>query len=108
MSDFPHSKSSLILLHTVVLSFTNGPNIFKKDAFPAWGQWTDWALLVIFIIYTAETVVKIVAFGLWDDSQLVIDEGLLRNVKRSFKDWFNKDMHAPLLPAAVLCSSLAM
>lgn len=59
----------LILLQTVLLTLITAPNIFGQDVkFPLWGTWKDWVFLVIFILYTAEAGLKIIAFGLWDDS----------------------------------------
>ncbi|CAN6631355.1 calcium-channel protein Cch1p [Trichomonascus vanleenenianus] len=65
-----------IVLETVLLSYITAPNIFGEhpdgELFLPWGKsWTDWTMLAIFIIYSCEIVVKVIAYGLWDDSQLI-------------------------------------
>lgn len=70
----------LIILHTVFLFCESSWNIFKdKDTehiFASWGhKWTDWGFLAIFILYTFEISAKIIAFGLWDDSQMFYSTG---------------------------------
>lgn len=72
----------LIILHTVFLFCESSWNIFKdKDTehiFAPWGhKWTDWGFLAIFILYTLELSAKIIAFGLWDDSQLFYSTGAM-------------------------------
>lgn len=68
----------LIISQTVVLTVGNVKNIYGDDpdsssdsfVFPDWkDSWVNWAHLAIFICYTLIAAAKIIAYGLWDDSQ---------------------------------------
>lgn len=79
----------LILLQTVVLSFLMAPSVHEVRErsgvnYMSWGShWSDWVLLVLFIVYTIESLAKIIAYGLWDDSQLVSESSTI------IGDWKN-------------------
>lgn len=89
----------LILLQTIVLSYIMSPDIHevvkKQDNLPYlnWGStWSDWVILALFIVYTLEALGKIVAYGLWDDSQLVSEEPTFGDWKNnSFFNLFKRD-----------------
>lgn len=70
----------LIIFHTAVLTAGNWSNIFdgidEEDqsdyliVFSGWRMlWMNWCLLAIFICYTLIACAKIIAYGLWNDSQ---------------------------------------
>lgn len=91
---------SLILLQTIIISYITAPNIFIERSngplFLSWGHsWTDWVLLIIFIIYTAEVGSKIIVFGLWDDSHLFVEEMQTSSfqINKSFLNFFQKDKY---------------
>lgn len=71
---------ALIIFQTVVLTFQNAKNIYEgiegvdEDnytvIFAPWTSlWENWCILAIFLCYTTIVMAKIIAYGLWDDSQ---------------------------------------
>lgn len=71
---------ALIIFQTVVLTIGNAKNIYEgiEDVaennytviFASWtAMWENWCMLAIFLCYTAIAGAKIIAYGLWDDSQ---------------------------------------
>lgn len=56
----------LIVLQTIVLTIESAPNVFKdgKGRPDRWGQqWTDWAMLALFIVFTFELIARIIVSG---------------------------------------------
>ncbi|KAF1989433.1 calcium channel-like protein subunit Cch1 [Aulographum hederae CBS 113979] len=54
----------LIIFQTVLLAVEAGPSVYNDPRSETWGRtWIDYALLVLFIIYTAETVIRIIVSG---------------------------------------------
>lgn len=80
----------IIVCHLVVLAFDTAPNIFvsrpEDDLFHHWGaKWSDFVLLGIFLIYTVEAVAKIIAYGLWDDSEIFDHDNPAWTTSKSFE-----------------------
>lgn len=71
----------LIIAQTVLLTIGSAKNIFEGQGgprngnslefqFPSWSSsYINWCILVLFICYSIIVVSKIIAYGLWDDSQ---------------------------------------
>lgn len=55
----------LIVAQTVLLAVDSAPNVVNDPRSQRWGTtWVDYALLAIFVIYSAEIVVRVVVSGL--------------------------------------------
>lgn len=59
----------LILLQTVLLTFQEW-SVDREYMTLKKYSWIDWVFFVFYIVYTVEMVMKCVAFGLFDDSQM--------------------------------------
>jgi len=54
----------LIILQTIILAVDSASNVYDHPRPTNWGgPWTDWALLIIFIIYTIEMGIKMTVSG---------------------------------------------
>ena len=54
----------LIVMQTIILAVDSAQNVYTHSRPTGWGyHWTDWVLLIIFIIYTVEIVIKIIVSG---------------------------------------------
>ncbi|CCH41454.1 Calcium-channel protein CCH1 [Wickerhamomyces ciferrii] len=65
-----HLMRVLLLLQTALLAYRQW-NPYTMHGYVKFGTiWADWVLVGINCIYTIEIVSKIIAFGLWDDSEM--------------------------------------
>lgn len=65
-----HTIRLIILFQTALLSYRQW-NPYKLHGYVKYGpNWADWVLYAVNFIYTIEIVSKIIAFGLWDDSEM--------------------------------------
>ncbi|EME49131.1 hypothetical protein DOTSEDRAFT_68005 [Dothistroma septosporum NZE10] len=54
----------LIVVQTIVLAVDSAPNVYLDPRPQYWGnKWSDWLILIIFIIYTIEIAIKVVVSG---------------------------------------------
>ena len=54
----------LIVIQTIILAVDSAQNVYTNPRPKHWGHhWTDYALFAIFIVYTAELVIKIIVSG---------------------------------------------
>ncbi|KAF2002857.1 hypothetical protein P154DRAFT_124470 [Amniculicola lignicola CBS 123094] len=54
----------LIVVQTVLLAVDAGPSVFDYPRSPVWGStWIDYALLVLFVIYTVEIIIRVTVSG---------------------------------------------
>lgn len=53
----------LIVFHVVVLTLESSISILGPRKILPWGRWTDWALLTIFTLYSAEFVIRSIVSG---------------------------------------------
>lgn len=84
----------LIIFQTSILTIGNFHNIFDgrgpapdgsvQPVFPLWhAWWVNYCMLAIYICYTLIFIAKVIAYGLWDDSQRKV---LLEMAKRARED----------------------
>ncbi|KAJ9647844.1 calcium channel protein [Coniosporium tulheliwenetii] len=54
----------MIVIQTILLAIDSGSNVFDDPRSKSWGtSWIDYGLLILFVIYTAEIVVRIIVSG---------------------------------------------
>lgn len=98
----------LIIFQTVILTIGNAQSIFEgSDAssddyifsvFPVWYKWfVNWCQLGVYICYTVIVVAKIIAYGLWDDSQRA---KLIEMAKRAQEEP-DSDLSTPTIPHGI-------
>lgn len=91
---------AIIFLHFALLCYDTYSIVFPEQyvsdqlwppdtLFSPWGHhWLDWCYLIIFIIYTAEIVAKIIVFNFWDDGALFgKDRFVWSNIFKRFHVW---------------------
>ncbi|ONH65694.1 Calcium-channel protein CCH1 [Cyberlindnera fabianii] len=67
---FDYSAKLLLLLQTIVLSYRQWSPATMHGYVVFGSNWADWVLLALNVLFTAEIVLKCIAWGAWDDSQL--------------------------------------
>lgn len=54
----------LIIFQAVILTIDSSYDVIRNRQILSWGGWTDWALLVVFILYTVEIAIRSIVSGL--------------------------------------------
>ncbi|KAI9804295.1 MAG: calcium channel protein [Piccolia ochrophora] len=58
----------LIVIQTILLAIDSAPDVLKDPRNMRWGSsWIDFALLVLFVVYTIELVARIIVSGLYNN-----------------------------------------
>lgn len=85
----------LIVVQTVLLAVDSSKNVFENPRSRQWGQtWIDFALLILFVIFTLELCARIIVSGF----AMNAEEYSTRNKKQSWWAWTLEKYHSIFKP----------